>query len=141
MNNLKIKAIKTTEMSVDDLLLFEEKSGYELPFDYKNFLLKYKGEIFLNTNYLLVDFFDKKDKIAIFRLDTLHSLLKSWNYLKDYNELEGIVPIADTLGGGQFWGLGLNKNNYNKIYLVNPDFSKIEVANSFTNFISKIIFV
>ncbi len=52
------------------------------------------------TNYLLVDYIDKKDKVVVFRLDTLYSLLKSWNYLKDYNELEGIIPIADTLGGG-----------------------------------------
>jgi hypothetical protein len=141
MDSFKIVSIKTKKTTIDQVLDFEKKMGYCFPSDYKTFLLKYKGEVFLDTNYLLVNLKNRKDKVAIFRLDTLQSLSQSWDYLKGYEELKGIIPIGDTLGGGQFWGLGVNQKNYNKVYLINPDFSKIEVANSFSSFLLKIVFV
>ena len=62
------------------------------------------------------------------------------NYLKNYDQINGVIPIGSTLGGGQFWGLGVDEQHYNKVYLVESDFSRYVVEDSFSSFLDSIKF-
>ena len=140
MSSISIQKIDKAEFSRYDLIRFEQETGVNLPSDYRNFLWKYQGEVFLTGNHIEVDLGFQKEELAVVQLNSIATMKMGSNYLKSYNQINGLIPIGSTLGGGQFWGLGVDEQNYNKVYLVEPDFSRYVVEDSFSSFLDSIKF-
>lgn len=128
------------DMSENSIRQAEQAIGYGFPEDYKQFLLRYKGKVYLNINTIIVSDDDYGDEeCSVVSLEDTNSILKSWEFIKDYEVLEGMIPIGSTLGSS-FWGMDLNDENFGAIYLIEADLTTTFVAASFVAFLEQIDF-
>lgn len=118
----------------------EETIGFSFPADYKQFLLQFKGKVYLNINNIVVSDEEYGDEeYSVVSLEDVDSALKSWEFIKDYIELDGIFPIGSTLGNS-FWGLDLSKERLGQVYLIESDLTTTLVTDTFTEFLERIEF-
>jgi len=104
--------------SEQEIQKFGELIHATLPYDYRNFLLKYNGG---KPEYYI---FPENDNTYQLALDLLHGLNTNNNYsdLKwNYNTytdriMDSFIPIADEIGGDQFV-LGVKGDFKGKVYL------------------------
>ena len=115
---LKIVSKKPRITTFKDIQKVGRKIGLTMPDDFKVFLLEYQGEVSLDINHVIVNYGKKIfDEIAVFRISDIDDIFKSWNNIKDYEDCKGILAFGDTIGGGRFWGLSLNAEDYGSVYL------------------------
>ena len=74
MSSISIQKIDKAEFSRDDLLRFEQETGVNLPSDYRNFLWKYQGEVFLTVNHIEVDLGFQKEELAVVQLNSFATM-------------------------------------------------------------------
>ncbi|HTO36772.1 MAG TPA: SMI1/KNR4 family protein [Flavobacterium sp.] len=129
IDNILKKYNWPTKVSVDDLDFteIENRIGFELPKDYKEFLRKYS-------------FYETQIGEESFKLWDFDKLL-DWNIgYEIFDNLKMTIGIGDN-GGGEF--IGLEKfNNENIRVILTPfiDLDKeyhIEIGYSFTNFLTR----
>lgn len=124
----KYKWNKRTNKIDFDFKIIEDKIGFDLPQDYKDYSIEYdENEDFLGKEYV--------------RLWSLENLI-AWNI--DYQIFENLpntIAIGDN-GCGEFIGIQFIANDNYEIILstyidLDPEYN-IEVGNSFTDFIKKL---
>ena len=140
--SLKIAHIENEkDIDEDTIRRTELEIGYKFPDVYKDFFLQYQGVVFLEMNYVVVDFGNGYiDKVVVFSLDNLERALISWHNVKDYPAMRGTLPIGDCLGG-HFWGMSLEEGDYGVVYAIEHSLEKTKVADSFVEFIDKIVYI
>ncbi len=118
----------------------QQMLGFELPTQYCTFLKEYNG-IHLFPNHFSFRNTDNhigKENISYFI--SIEEVLESWKHIKTCLFTKHLLPIAFTLGGGKYIGIGIVEENKGCIYLVESDFSYTMIAHSFLEFVSKIIY-
>ncbi|AZB31050.1 SMI1/KNR4 family protein [Chryseobacterium balustinum] len=124
----KYKWIKRAEMLDFNFKTIEDKIGFDLPQDYKDYSIEYdENEDFIGKEFV--------------RLWSLENLI-DWN--TDYQILENLpntIAIGDN-GNGEFIGIHFIENSNYKIILstyidLDPEYN-IEIGKSFTDFIEKL---
>lgn len=116
-------------ISINELLEFEQSIGYKLPESYKKFILKNK--VGVPSNKYFSEF-----SIALF-FSFKHGKMTIDKIYKEFNNLvpEGFIAIADE-PGGDFICINLNSGqNYGNIYYISHDNDEpLLVAESFKEF-------
>lgn len=139
--SLKIISKKNRITTTKDIQAVETKIGLRIPNDFKQFLLQYQGGTNLDINHIVVNYGNNfVDKVAIVNISDIDEILNSWNMIKDYETCKGILTFGNTLGDGRFWGISLNIEDYNSVYLYEASLERNKVAATFSEFLNKIIF-
>ena len=99
----------------------------------------YSATIHLVFNSIeIINEYGDKEEISVVSLSGINELIKSWDNTRDYPEMEGLISIGDTLGGGNFWSIGILEENFNQIFLVRSHLEKVKVFDSFKGFLHNI---
>lgn len=124
----KYKWIKRSEMLAFNFKSIEDKIGFDLPQDYKDYSIEYdENEDFIGKEYV--------------RLWSLENLI-DWNTnYQIFENLPNTIAIGDN-GNGEFIGIHFVENSNYEIILstyidLDPEYN-IEIGKSFTDFIEKL---
>lgn len=99
----------------DDLILFSEKIGYDLPNDYIEFLRYYNGGYIKNSTSKYFNNGDQKFTLtSFFGLDVEEDLIDQYEIYKNRIP-ETCIPIGRDAGGNIIC-LNLSENKYDYIY-------------------------
>jgi hypothetical protein len=121
-------------LSNNQISLFEEKYGIELPPLYKLFISEYNGCSLIKELFVRVLGDGYEQELAIEEIATLQTIEKSWSFVKSYAEALSLLFIASTPGQPFLW-VGLQSSNRDKISVIDGDFGITFLADNILIFL------
>ena len=138
--NKRIKIFGNRKSNGASIVLIEKTEKEiqcQLPEDYKEFLKQYNGaDLYFNSFTISGTDLDYN----LFRLNSLEEIVNSFENLREYEIIENLIPIGDTLGDGIFIAVSVKEECYGKIYVVYSDLKYEFQANSFSEFLDQIVY-